>query len=238
MPLDRYGVLVGTLHGHHRDDPDEQGRWFNVNLSVDAPAGRHRCAVDVDSKQSDVGVLWKVLHVDHDVLGPVDDLGPGYHDIASTPTSGAIDLVRHPVLRVAPGCVLAREPAPWLRRIVEIVTGSARWQAGSNLDAAAALEPLLVDGRRILVFGEPFTQGLGMHNIHQNQATPPGANGGTRTAPGRTAPSPWPGPSPGQTPRGPCSSPGSPPRRASPTTPAIPPDSSRGRAIGRRPPQS
>jgi hypothetical protein len=175
MPLDRYGVLVGTLHGHHRDDPDEQGRWFHVNLSVDAPAGRHRCAVDVDSKQSDVGVLWKVLHVDHDVLGPVDDLGPGYHDIASTPTSGAIDLVRHPVLRVAPGCVLAREPAPWLRRIVEIVTGSARWQAGSNLDAAAALEPLLVDGRRILVFGEPFTQGLGMHNIHQNQGDPAGS---------------------------------------------------------------
>jgi hypothetical protein len=175
MPLDRYGVLVGTLHGHHRDDPDEQGRWFHVNLSVDAPAGRHRCAVDVDSKQSDVGVLWKVLHVDHDVLGPVDDLGPGYHDIASTPTSGAIDLVRHPVLRVVPGCVLAREPAPWLRRIVEIVTGSARWQAGSNLDAAAALEPLLVEGRRILVFGEPFTQGLGMHNIHQNQGDPAGS---------------------------------------------------------------
>lgn len=175
MPLDRYGVLVGTLHGHHRDDPDEQGRWFHVNLSVDAPAGRHRCAVDVDSKQSDVGVLWKVLHVDHDVLGPVDDLGPGYHDIASTPTSGAIDLVRHPVLRVAPGCVLAREPAPWLRRIVEIVTGSARWQAGSNVDAAAALEPLLVEGRRILVFGEPFTQGLGMHNIHQNQGDPAGS---------------------------------------------------------------
>ena len=175
MPLDRYGVLVGTLHGHHRDDPDEQGRWFHVNLSVDAPAGRHRCAVDVDSKQSDVGVLWKVLRVDHDALSQVVDLGPGYHDIASTPSSGAIDLVRHPVLRVAPGCVLAREPAPWLRRIVEIVTGSARWQAGSDLDAAAALEPLLVEGRRILVFGEPFTQGLGMHNIHQNQGDPAGS---------------------------------------------------------------
>jgi uncharacterized protein YukJ len=202
MPLDRYGVLVGTLHGHHRDDPDQQGRWFHVNLSVDAQAGRHRCAVDVDSKQSDVGVLWKVLHVDHDALGPVVDLGPGYHDLDSTPTSGAIDLVRHPVLRVAPGCVLARQPAPWLRRVVEIVTGSARWQAGSNLDAAAALEPLLVEGRRILVFGEPFTEGLGMHNIHQNQGDPAGSrwwdeNGiwqDGAVAVAGPEPGPWPGP--------------------------------------------
>ena len=38
MPLDSYGVLVGTLTGHHRDTPDDQGRWFHVNLDVDAPA--------------------------------------------------------------------------------------------------------------------------------------------------------------------------------------------------------
>ena len=39
MPLDRYGVLVGTLHRSFRDTPDDQGRWFHVNLEVDAPAG-------------------------------------------------------------------------------------------------------------------------------------------------------------------------------------------------------
>lgn len=34
MPLDNYGVLVGTLIDHHRDTPDDQGRWFHVNLEV------------------------------------------------------------------------------------------------------------------------------------------------------------------------------------------------------------
>jgi hypothetical protein len=59
MPLDNYGVLVGTLIGHHRDTPDDQGRWFHVNLEVMAPDGRYRCAIDVDSKQSATGVQWR-----------------------------------------------------------------------------------------------------------------------------------------------------------------------------------
>ncbi|MCY1140890.1 DUF2278 family protein [Actinoplanes sp. Pm04-4] len=50
MPFERYGVLAGVLQRHFRDQPDDQGRWFHVNLRVDAPAGRYKCAVDVDSK--------------------------------------------------------------------------------------------------------------------------------------------------------------------------------------------
>ena len=36
MPLDRYGVLAGVLRNHFRDRPDTQGRWYHVNLEVDA----------------------------------------------------------------------------------------------------------------------------------------------------------------------------------------------------------
>src|ERR671911_487664 len=92
MALERYGVLIGTLQDHARDQPDTQGRWYHVNLRVTAPLGLYRCAVDVDSKQS-----------------------------------------------------------------------------------ATGLEGILAPGRRILVFGEPFSQGLGMHNIHQNQGDPAGS---------------------------------------------------------------
>jgi Uncharacterized conserved protein (DUF2278) len=60
MALDHYGVLVGTLLRHFRDQPDDQGRWFHVHLEVEAPGGLYRCAVDVDSHFSDVGVQWKV----------------------------------------------------------------------------------------------------------------------------------------------------------------------------------
>jgi hypothetical protein len=154
MALDHYGVLVGTLHSSHRDQPDTQGRWYHVNLELDAPAGRYRCAVDVDSKQSAVGVEWMVLDVPAAMLQVVPGLADGYHELARSQSAGAIDLIRHPAVTEAPDC---------------------SWASGSNLDAATALESTLSPGARTLVFGEPFTSGLGMHNIHQNQGDPAGS---------------------------------------------------------------
>jgi uncharacterized protein YukJ len=153
MPLDRYGVLVGVLHRSFRDRPDEQGRWFHVNLEVDAPVGRrYRCAVDVDSKQSTVGVQWQVLTVTAAQLAPVSELATGLHDLARAPGSGALDYQRHPALASLTG-----------------------WTSGSHVEAAQALEAILVPGRRTLIFGEPFDTGLGMHNVHQNQGDPAGS---------------------------------------------------------------
>ena len=171
MPLDRYGVLVGVLHHHFRDRPDNQGRWFHVNLEVDAPAGRHRCAVDVDSKLSAVGVQWKVLTLEGPELGPVTGLGPGVHDLAREAGSGALDHQRHRALAPRPWPLGLRPPRR-MRAWIDMIGGQRGWTSGSHLDAAEALEPVLVVGRRVLVFGEPFSTGLGMHNVHQNQGDP------------------------------------------------------------------
>ena len=158
-------MLVGVLHRSFRDRPDDQGRWFHVNLEVDAPAGRHRCAVDVDSKQSTVGVEWKVLTLRSPALGPVPELPAGAHELTRTPDSGALDFHRHPALVSRPGCLLG-----WLGG-----GGLPGWTSGSHVQAAEALEGILVPRRRLLVFGEPFTTGLGVHNIHQNQGDPAGS---------------------------------------------------------------
>jgi hypothetical protein len=175
MPLDRYGVLVGVLRDHFRDKPDTQGRWYHVNLEVDGPAGRYRCAIDVDSKQSSIGVQWKALTIAPAALGPVAALQAGYHDLVSSPASGALDYIRHPALVDNPGCLFVLRPPSWLRRLLRLFFPRRPWQAGSNIDASVALESILRPGQRILVFGEPFTVGLGMHNVHQNQGDPAGS---------------------------------------------------------------
>jgi Uncharacterized conserved protein (DUF2278) len=175
MPLDRYGVLVGTLHRHFRDQPDTQGRWYHVNLELDAPPGRYRCAVDVDSKMSAVGVQWKVLTVAAAMLPETPALAAGYHELARLQSAGALDLIRHPALVDLPRSRLVRRLPGWLRQILERLLPRRRWTSGSNLEAATALESTLVVGRRMLVFGEPFTSGLGIHNIHQNQGDPAGS---------------------------------------------------------------
>ncbi|MEU9735071.1 DUF2278 family protein [Streptomyces sp. NPDC048002] len=178
MPFERYGVLSGTLYRHFRDRPDSQGRWFHVNLEVDAPAGRYHCAIDVDSHKSNVGVQWKTLALDAVDLGPVPALVQGYHDLVSGPDSGALDYLRHPALVDRSGVLFQRRPPAWLTDLLDLF-GSRPWQAGSNVDAAAALEAILVDGQHVLVFGEPFDEDpegdLGMHNVHQNQGDPAGS---------------------------------------------------------------
>ena len=94
MPLAHYGVLVGTLRGHTRDQPDTQGRWYHVNLDVEAPLGQYRCAVDVDSKQSAVGVAWKTVVVDPAQLRLPPGVAPGFHDLEPNASSGAVDYIR------------------------------------------------------------------------------------------------------------------------------------------------
>ena len=177
MPLDRYGVLAGTLLSHFRDTPDDQGRWFHVNLRVKAEGAEYRAAVDVDSKMSAVGVEWKVVTgLTAGDLGPVASLDEGYHDLTMTSTSGAVDYVRSKWMQSSPGCVFVGMPTPFLDFLSKLFGRRVpAWTQGSNLDAASAFEPLLSGSPRLLVFGEPFTTGLGMHNVHQNQGDPAGS---------------------------------------------------------------
>jgi Uncharacterized conserved protein (DUF2278) len=175
MPLDHYGVLVGSLTNHVRDTPDNQGRWYHVNLHVSAPLGSYRCAVDVDSKQSATGVQWKVLSLAASDFSPVDQMPDGYHELQHQQTAGALDLIRHAAFADRPGCLFVQRPPAWLQALIDALARSRRWSTGSNLDAATALESILVQGRRTLVWGEPFNTGLGMHNVHQNQGDPAGS---------------------------------------------------------------
>ena len=80
------------------------------------------------------------------------DHEPGFHDLARAPRSGAIDVYRLPA-----------------------IASAGDWRSGSQVEATAALEPMLEPGRRVLVFGEPFRPGLGMHSVHQNQGDPRGS---------------------------------------------------------------
>lgn len=176
MPLDRYVVLVGELHRSFRDPPDDYGRWYHVNLEVDVEGvtgGRYRCAVDVDSKQSSTGVQWRRLVLTAGQVGPAAQFPEGEHDLARTPDSAALDYLRSPALVPNAGCLPALVPERWRQQALDHAVASV-WHSGSQVEAAEALEPILVPGRRTIVFGEPFTTGRGMHNVHQNQGDPPG----------------------------------------------------------------
>ena len=168
MPLQHgYAVLIGSLVEHHRDRPDDQGRWYHVNLTIDVDGSTYRAAVDVDSKKSAVGVRWKLVQATADEIGPLPFRRPGEHLLASIRGSGALDHIRHPM---AAWLRIRWRRWWWIRLPLPVLQP---WHTGSNLEASSALESILTVGETVMVWGEPFTVGRGIHNVHQNQGDPP-----------------------------------------------------------------
>jgi uncharacterized protein YukJ len=175
MPLtDGYGVLSGTITNYYRDPPDNAGRYYHGNLIITAPRGQYRCAIDVDSHQSNTGVEWRVVELQAQELTSVTGLAAGYHPLVSNASSGAIDYIRSQSFAVRIGClaaILAFLGKPF--NIADL------WKRGTSIAALSDLEPLVTvtqtNSFKALIFGEPFTNGLGMHNIHQNQGDPLGS---------------------------------------------------------------
>jgi hypothetical protein len=128
----------------------------------------------MDSHQNAVGVEWRLLPLLQAEVAALNSLSLGWHSLASTPTSGAVDYVRSPMFRARLGCA-----AIFAALLKRIFTVESTWKRGASRDAVLDFEPLATTtqnaGLRAWVYGEPFTSGLGVHNIHQNQGDPLGS---------------------------------------------------------------
>lgn len=148
MALARYGVLIGAFDHF---GPSQQGHWYHGEVYVLAEGSVYQAAIDVATR-SIVRVEYRVLHdLDADLFSPVSSLDDGYHDLESAPESGAIDYVRSPLLAGDDG----------------------GWTESNGDNAISVLQAEVEQSARLFVFGEPFTVGLGMHNVHMNQGDPP-----------------------------------------------------------------
>jgi len=173
LPLrDGYGVVIGSLHRYYPDPPEGYGDYYHANLDVLTPHGIYRCKIDVDGKDS-AGVMWRVAELGQSDLNGVAKLPDGWHDLDSTRHSGALDYLRSPELNPgqSPSYVVVDPTLELVRRALGALHAPT-WRRGSTEQALADIALLLEDQTRIFVFGEPFTRGRGVHNVHQNQGDP------------------------------------------------------------------
>jgi Uncharacterized conserved protein (DUF2278) len=205
MALDHgYGVAIGTFVSFTREDPRDFGHWYHGKLRISTPSGQYEAALDVDTP-SGVGVSYRlVTDLTTASIPALAALSDGFSSLASTPTSGALDYVRSPILR--DGWVVSRlrqwliarrsplGPQRWAPTAVDnVMTLIRRWRSRLRLrlpfnlrwrsfpwvpsdgdNALDVLDQRLPQAVRIYILGEPFTTGLGVHNVHLNQGDPPG----------------------------------------------------------------
>jgi hypothetical protein len=189
MPLDRYGVAIGTYVDFYRDPPDDFGRWYHGHLKIATPAGTYTSALDVDTNTG-VGVSIKtVAPLDASLFAAVSGLANGWHPLASTSTSGALDYLRSEVLLDrCPPRGWTRPPIgwPWYRRgwvtvrqsiahlLCRLLRRFRGWATSTGDAALTALEGALPGCHRVYIFGQHYTSGLGVHDVHMNQGDPAG----------------------------------------------------------------
>jgi len=172
MPLDDgYGVLSGTLESWYCDHDGSDRKYYHCNMRVKARGRQYRCPVDLDSKQLSDGLQWRVVDPVHSLPLPLRHIADGWHFLESRPGSGALDYYRSSELQPSPECVHAAAGEAE-DGSVDTQEHCPPWKSGSGTDAFDDLEPLLSQCVRIMVFGEPFRTGRGVHNIHQNQGDP------------------------------------------------------------------
>lgn len=168
-----YGLVIGQKADYYRDPPDNYGRYYHGNLIVGTPAGDYHCAIDVDPKFMPDGIQWRVVNIRPTDFAAIKALSDGWHSLPSTSSSGALDYIRSRVLH-PPIIFWNVRYDSCLSRLLEFIRWNPPWKSGTGIQALTDLETVIAQGVRFYVFGEPFSTGLGVHNIHQNQGDPVG----------------------------------------------------------------
>ena len=210
MGLVNYGVLIGQLISFDRDRPDNKGKYYHEMLRINVNGIEFQAAIDVDSKDSDIGVEWRFVEINRNDLAVIVSLPNGFNHLVSTSTSGAIDYIRSPFLALPnvisiPDLVDTRPHFPpippefgFINRVIWRVVNFIRprllysifrlspdsyWIRGDSTKAFNAFEPILIPGSRIYIFGDRFkNNGNGAHDVHQNQGDPIGSGHETLNA--------------------------------------------------------
>lgn len=165
---DGYGVLIGKPISFGLEPPNF-GQWPHYKLKVQAPDGVYDVAVNLFAVSQNIGtqVAHREIFMNPALTADYKNvfwMGDGwhplpYHQQPGAATSGALDFLRHR------GIVGDYSDEAWLQTpfIVDL-DGNP-----STQNSVPRLDQLLLKAKRVYVWGEPYTSGKGVHNVHQNQ---------------------------------------------------------------------
>lgn len=171
MPLaNGYGVLIGKVASYCMQSPNRDGTWPHYHFCVQAPRGDvqeafYDCAIDLKSRDGNGIMSRDYRHLDVARFSAVCSLPDGWHPLASTPDSGALDVIRHPA---------------FADELAGAQQGTS-WWLENGWNAVKLIEYYFENVTRVFVFGAPYSTSpnepagalvQGVHDIHMNQGDP------------------------------------------------------------------
>ena len=165
--ISSYGYLVGTFvtGSNELESIEDSGTYmhYKFKVRVASDPDLYECAINFKNvfRYSVPYRAIKMRAYNWSNYGPIFNASEGWHSITLTsnggnPAQGALDYIRHPgILNDVAGHA-------WDYIIADSIDG--------NYFELPDIDALFNNVSKIIVFGEPYSNGKGVHLIHQNQA--------------------------------------------------------------------
>jgi uncharacterized protein YukJ len=163
MPIDNYGIWVArpirvsaeraetdpeTPHIHLFYDDGTGGRFDNVR----------RASINVKSSSAlSELVFWTIPDFRHPIVDRLGDLETGFRQVSSRPGTVALDYIRGNLIDLNAGRVLPHDRPGTHDDIIDFVMPE--------------LESAIQRHATVYLFGEPYSDMQGIHDIHMNQGS-------------------------------------------------------------------
>lgn len=162
MPLDKYGVWVANPKSVDDTDARKDRESPHIHLFYGDgsggpfPGNTKRASINVKSvaKPSEL-VFWIIQDFRHPITDKLRDLRMGFHQLPSKAGGAALDYLRGNLMDLSKGRMLPHNEVGPQNDIIDFIMPEL--QAAVNRKAV------------IYLFGAPYSDNGGIHNIHMNQ---------------------------------------------------------------------
>ncbi|MCC6561800.1 MAG: DUF2278 family protein [Xanthomonadales bacterium] len=165
--LDDYGVVIGRPTSYYLEPAAGEGKWPHYVVNVDTPAGPQRAVINVYRRVGEQVMHREVAMAPFAGYNGIFSKPDGVHHLpfhvaAGADTGGALDYMRNSFLL---GDI---RTTPW--STAPLVSGGT---------SVPLWDSLMLNARRVYIFGEPYHNSdgsNGIHDVHQNQGNFAGAS--------------------------------------------------------------
>lgn len=163
MSINKYGIWVARPVRVSAERAEQDSESPHIHLFFDDGSGGNfdnarRASINVkSSSQISELVFWLVQDFQHPIVDELRSLEMGFQQVPSLPGGAALDYIRSNLIDLSTGRILPHDLSGPRDDIIDFVMPEL--QAAINRSAT------------IYLFGEPYSDMQGIHDIHMNQGS-------------------------------------------------------------------